>query len=69
MPAWNSVIQENFILKKDALGTGLGAWLVQVKDHTDCTYDEAHNNKIIKCIEFTNRSLWGAKTWYRNVEW
>ena len=48
-------------LKTDASGIGLGAALLQLKDHTNCPKDTAPDNTILCPITFVSKSLTGAK--------
>ena len=55
-------------IEMDTCGAGLGAALLQTRNNTSCTKDEAQDNNILRPSAFFSKNLTGAGKRYSNIE-
>ena len=60
--------KEQLYLGRDALGVGLGAGLLKVRDGMQFQRNEAPNNAALWPIVFMKKSLTSTETQYTNIE-
>ena len=60
--------KKELFLETDALGVGLGAALLQLRDNTAWQQGTAPDNTILQPIVFASKSLTGAESRYINIE-
>ena len=62
------IVRKLLYLETNALGVGLGATLLQVKDDLSCGYDEAQDNAMFQPTAFASKSLSSTVQQYSNIE-
>ena len=60
--------KKELFLETDALGVGLGAALLQLRDNTTWQQGTTPDNTILWPIVFTSKSFTGAESRYSNIE-